>query len=63
MNTDIKKGDSVLVSPDLTGSPDWIQGTVIEVENNKFRGVVLTVETEQGEFFGVIDSFKPLKTA
>lgn len=63
MDTNVKKGDIVLVSPDLTGATDWIKGKVIEVENNKFRGIVLTVETEQGEFFGVIDSFKPLKTA
>lgn len=33
----MKTGDKVLISPDLTKLPNWISGTVIEVENNPFN--------------------------
>ena len=53
-------GDKVLISPDLTHLPDWIEGTGIEVENNPFVGVVISAETEDGNvFFGKEDLFKP----
>ena len=35
----MKIGDKVLISPDLTKLPNWISGTVIEVENNPFVGI------------------------
>lgn len=57
----VKIGDKVLISPDLTRLPDWIEGTVIEVENNTFVGVVISAETKDGNvFFGKTDLFKPL---
>jgi hypothetical protein len=31
-------GDNVLISPDLTGQINWLEGTVIEEENNTFNG-------------------------
>lgn len=56
-----KVGDKVLISPDLTRLPDWVEGTVIEVENNTFVGVVISAETEDGDvFFGKEDLFKPI---
>ena len=42
----MKTGDKVLISPDLTKLPNWISGTVIEVENNPFVGIVISAETE-----------------
>ena len=29
-------GDKILISPDLTHLPNWIEGTIIEIENNPF---------------------------
>ena len=49
----MKKGDKVLISPDLTKLPNWISGIVIEVENNPFVGIVISAETEdKNVFFG-----------
>jgi hypothetical protein len=57
----MKKGDKVLISPDLTGLGDWINAMVIEVENNTFVGIVISAETEdRNVFFGKEDLFKPL---
>ena len=56
----MKIGDKVLISPDLTKLPNWISGTVIEVENNPFVGIVISAETEdKNVFFGQEDLFKP----
>ena len=56
----MKKGDKVLISPDLTKLPNWISGIVIEVENNPFVGIVISAETEdKNVFFGREDLFKP----
>ena len=56
----MKKGDKVLISPDLTKLPNWISGIVIEVENNPFVGIVISAETEdKNVFFGQEDLFKP----
>ncbi|MCQ2316554.1 MAG: transcriptional regulator [Bacteroidales bacterium] len=55
----MKVGDSVLVSPDLTNEVNWIVGQVIEVENNSFIGIVISVKTDAGDiFFGTQDLFK-----
>lgn len=56
-----KIGNKVLISPDLTKLPDWVEGTVIEVENNTFVGIVISAETKDGDvFFGKEDLFKPI---
>ena len=31
-NTKFKKGDIVLISPEVTHQIDWIEGTIIEIE-------------------------------
>lgn len=55
----MKIKDKVLISPDLTKLAGWVAGTVIEVENNPFVGVVISAETEDGNvFFGQEDLFK-----
>jgi hypothetical protein len=59
METTVKIGDNVLISPDLTGLSQWEKGTVIEVENNTFNGIVIAAETkDRNVFFGVKDLFQ-----
>ena len=54
----MRTGDKVLISPDLTHAKDWIQGEVIEVENNPFVGIVISAKTADGNiFFGYKDLF------
>ncbi len=56
----MKKGDNVMISPDLTNRQEWIGGKIIDVENNSFVGVVVAAQTADGIiFFGPIDRFKP----
>ena len=58
----MRTGDKVLISPDLTHAKDWIQGEVIEVENNPFVGIVISAKTADGNiFFGYKDLFEPAK--
>ena len=55
----MKKGDKVLISPDLTNLQEWVSGQVIDVENNSFVGIVITAKTADGLiFFGLSDMFK-----
>jgi len=57
----MKKGDNVMISPDLTHQADWISGEVIDVENNSFVGVVISARTPGGLiFFGRAEMFKPV---
>ena len=51
MKTIFKKGDTVLISPEVTHKIDWIEGTIIEVEDNPFVGIVLVVQTKDGDVF------------
>lgn len=46
-------GDKILISPELTRMEDWIIGTIIEIEDNPFVGIVISAETDDGDvFFG-----------
>ena len=57
-------GDKVLISPDLTHAKNWTQGEVIEVEDNPFVGIVISAKTADGNiFFGYKDLFEPVKEA
>lgn len=59
--TNFKVGDRVLVSPQVTGEKEWIEASIIEVEQNPFVGIVITVETDdKNVFFEKEDMFKPL---
>ncbi len=51
MKTIFKKGDTVLISPEVTHQIDWIEGTIIEIENNPYVGIVLFVQTKDGDVF------------
>ena len=58
-STMVETGDNILISPDLTGLTKWTEGTVIEVENNTFNGIVIAAETkDRNVFFGQKDLFK-----
>jgi hypothetical protein len=60
MTTAVKIGDRILISPDLTGQKQWIEGTVISIENNSFVGQVITARSAiDGDiYFGRDYSFK-----
>lgn len=51
MRTIFKKGDTVLISPEVTHQIDWIEGTIIEIEDNPYVGIVLFVQTKDGDVF------------
>ena len=50
-NTKFKKGGIVLISPEVTHQIDWIEGTIIEIEDNPYVGIVLIVQTTDGDVF------------
>jgi hypothetical protein len=59
METTVKTGDNVLISPDLTEFAHWEEKTVIEVENNTFGSMIIAPETEyRNVFFGIKDLFR-----
>ena len=37
----MKLGEKAKVSPQLTGEPDWVEGEVIDIEQNPFKGIGL----------------------
>lgn len=54
----IKEGDIAKVSPALTGESDWVEGEVIDIENNPFKGIVVAIKDKLGRiFFGEIKYF------
>jgi len=60
--TILETGDNVMISPDLTGFSNWIDGIVIEVEKNTFNGIVISAETkDRNVFFGRRDLFQTFK--
>jgi hypothetical protein len=44
-------GDRMKVSPQLTDQSDWIDGEVIDVEQNPFTGLVISVKDKLGRIF------------
>jgi hypothetical protein len=49
----VEKGQKAKASPKLTGLNDWIEGTVIDVENNPFKGLVIAIkDNSERIFFG-----------
>jgi hypothetical protein len=56
----MKVGDLVRISPDLTMQDKWVDGKVIDVEDNSFVGIVVSAKTDNGAiFFGRKELFKP----
>ena len=58
----MKTGDKAQVDPQLTGLSEWVEGTVIDVEKNPFKGTVIAIKDSLNRiFFGEEKYFKPLK--
>ena len=46
-----KIGDKMKASPQLTAQPDWIEGEVIDVEQNPLLGLVISIKDKLGRIF------------
>ena len=44
-------GETVKISPEITGLNDWILGKVIDIEENPFNGIVIAAEDNSGRIF------------
>lgn len=56
----MKKGDKAKASPQLTGLDTWIEGEIIDVEQNPFKGIVIAIKDKLGRiFFGEEKYFLP----
>jgi len=47
----VEKGQKAKADPKLTGLNNWVEGTVIDVENNPFKGVVVAIKDQMGQIF------------
>lgn len=47
----IKEGEKVKVDPRLTGLDEWIEGTVIDIEHNPFKGLVIAIRDKFNRIF------------
>lgn len=57
----MKIGEKARVSPDLTGIDEWIEGEIIDIETNPFKGIVIAIKDEIGRiFFGEERYFLPI---
>ena len=57
----MEKGNKAKVSPKLTGLNDWIEGVIIDVEKNPFKGIVIAIKDKMGRiFFGEQKYFKTI---
>ncbi|MBO5193930.1 MAG: hypothetical protein K2H95_00265 [Bacteroidales bacterium] len=58
----MKTGDIAKVSPSITGEANWIEGEVIDVEKNPFKGIVISIKDKLGRiFYGEEKYFLPAK--
>lgn len=46
-----KEGQKAKESPELTGLDEWVEGTIIDVENNPFKGIVIAIKDSVGRIF------------
>ena len=54
-------GDKIFISPALTHLDEWVEGKVIDVENNSFVGTVISAQTPDGNIY--FDKAYNFKTA
>ena len=47
----MKTGDIAKADPRLTGLNEWVEGTVIDVEQNPFKGIVIAIKDKLGRIF------------
>lgn len=58
-HTAMKTGDKAKADPKLTGLNEWVEGVVIDVEKNPFKGLVIAIKDHLGRiFFGEEKYFK-----
>jgi len=56
----MKTGDKAKASPRLTGEQEWIEGEIIDIEKNPFKGIVIAIRDKIGRiFFGEEKYFLP----
>ena len=59
----MKTGDIAKISPELTGLDEWVEGEVIDIEKNPFRGIVIAIKDDVGRiFFGEEKYFKKIES-
>ena len=57
----MKVGERVKVSPYLTGLDAWYEGIIVDIENNRFNGIVISIKLDDGRiFFGQERFFQSL---
>ncbi len=57
----MKTVEKIMISPELTGFENWLEGKIIDVEENKFNGTVISIKTSDGRiFFGQEKFFQQL---
>jgi hypothetical protein len=44
-------GNKIEAAPAVTGLDDWIKGIIIDIENNPFRGLVISIKDEKGGIY------------
>ena len=55
----IKKGEKMSADPRLTGLETWVEGEVIDVYTNPFKGLIIAIKYSLGRiFFGESEFFK-----
>ena len=47
----MKIGDKAMVSPELTNERYWIDGEIVDIEQNPFKGIVIAIKDESGRIF------------
>lgn len=58
----MKVGDKAKASPQLTGETEWVEGKVIDIEQNPFRGTVISIEDGLGRiYWGEAQYFQPVQ--
>lgn len=54
-----KIGTRLKVSPDLTGLDNWVEGNVIKIQQNPFRGLVFAIKDNLNRiYFGEAKYFE-----
>jgi hypothetical protein len=54
-------GTTMKASPKLTGLSEWVEGTVIDIEHNPFKGLVVAIKDKTSRiFFGEVKYFLPI---
>ena len=46
-----KVGEKAIISPAVTNLDSWMEGEVIQVEKNTFKGIVISLKTSDGRIF------------